>query len=161
MWLFLNVRLCVGRAVALHCSHSDRWTRPASLWQQTHTEEPLTTCFRKGLGMCVCVCVCVCTMRLTLSAHTHKHSTSVWGLIIQLQSPTQIITDPRPHVCVSSALTAVRHSVNIPPLGTVIRSNCTNIANLMLLISAYWRNAALNLDLAGKTGNIRFHRESV
>lgn len=28
----------------------------------------------------------------------------------------------------------------------------------MLLIFAYWRNPALNLDLAGKTGNIRFHR---
>lgn len=31
----------------------------------------------------------------------------------------------------------------------------------MLLIFAYWRNPALNLDLAGKTHKIRFQEESV
>lgn len=86
-------------------SSADRWSHPASLRQQTHTEESLTTCFRKGFDwpskyLCVCVqyvlirsCV-LPSIHTYTRTHTHKHSQSVLGLIIQLKPPTQIITGP-------------------------------------------------------------------
>lgn len=128
--LFLNVRLSIGRVVALRCSHflfGWQMSRPASLWQQTHTEKSLTTCFRRrvprlALGMCVYMCACVCTM--------HSYPVCSWPRVygdssfnLRLNTNNHRV---QPHVAAplrgADSCQSLCWPVNVPLVGTVIKS---------------------------------------
>lgn len=138
MCLFLNVRLSIGRVVALRCSHflSDNKHTLRSRWQPASEGGAP----RLALGMCVYMCACVCTM--------HSYPVCTWPRVygdssfnLRLNTNNHRV---QPHVAAplrgADSCQSLCWPVNVPLVGTVIKSNCINIEYLMLLIFAYWRN---------------------
>lgn len=147
--LFLNVRLSIGRVVALRCSHFlSGWQMvPSSFSLTTNTHwEVADNLLQKGgaptgpRNVCVYMCACVRTM--------HSYPVCTWPRVygdssfnLRLNTNNHRV---QPHVAAPlrgpDSCQSLCWPVNVPLVGTVIQSNCINIEYLMLLIFAYWRN---------------------